>query len=508
MTVASEITRKEYAGDGSTVAFPTTFDFADNADLKVILVDNVGTGTLQVLTTHYTVTGAGSGAGGTVTMLSAPLSTDTLVILRDAAPLQSSNYVNNDAFPAEAHEGALDKLTYLAQRLKHTVNRSIRLADGEIDAVVDLELPISPAGYRSKIFGTDSAGKAKLYTLNELSAAATIIKNFSVQQFATDGVQTDFILTATAGSEDNTQCFVNGLYQRKTLYTVNIDPQTGDTIQFASAPASGTLEVVVGTAIDIGTPSDGTVTAVKLATDAVQASKLHPTHNTFEKGADVASATTITLGSDGSYFDITGSTTITAIISRRVGAIAKLHFDSDISLTHHATNLILPGGVDMAIKAGTEMEFLEYEAGKWRCTNQVPTEGLWTPSLQDSSFSDAEGQTYQYQYGSYSRIGNRLFFNGSLQLTSLGSLTGADFAFIGGLPFTVRSQTGAGSAASVAGGSSMAIPANTSVTGLIAINTTRIALQKWSDTTGTTPVTITEVSNGAILTLSGHYEIE
>jgi len=89
----------------------------------------------------------------------------------------------------------------------------------------------------------------------------------------------------------------------------------------------------------------------------------------WAKGADVASAATLTLGDDGNYFDITGTTTITAIATKGVGTVVKLHFDGALILTHNATDLVLPGGVNITTAAGDEAEFVEYATGDWRCTN-------------------------------------------------------------------------------------------------------------------------------------------
>jgi hypothetical protein len=47
----------------------------------------------------------------------------------------------------------------------------------------------------------------------------------------------------------------------------------------------------------------------------------------LSKGADVASAGALTLGTDGNYFDITGTTTITSIATLGIGTQVTLHFD-------------------------------------------------------------------------------------------------------------------------------------------------------------------------------------
>ena len=83
------------------------------------------------------------------------------------------------------------------------------------------------------------------------------------------------------------------------------------------------------------------------------------------KGADVASASALTLGTDGNSFDITGTTGITSIGSLGVGTVVILHFDSALTLTHHITDLILPGAVNLTVEAGTDFIFHEYAAGDW-----------------------------------------------------------------------------------------------------------------------------------------------
>lgn len=95
----------------------------------------------------------------------------------------------------------------------------------------------------------------------------------------------------------------------------------------------------------------------------------------LSKGADIASAAALTLSEDGNYFDVTGATTITSIVTVGIGTAIKLQFDSILTLTHHATDLILPSGANITTAAGDEAEFVEYAAGDWRCTNYQKANG-------------------------------------------------------------------------------------------------------------------------------------
>ena len=72
----------------------------------------------------------------------------------------------------------------------------------------------------------------------------------------------------------------------------------------------------------------------------------------WAKGADIVSAATLVLGTDGNMFDVTGSTGPITAITVPAGMLFMLQFDSTPTLTHHATNLNLPGGADIIAAAG------------------------------------------------------------------------------------------------------------------------------------------------------------
>lgn len=161
------------------------------------------------------------------------------------------------------------------------------------------------------------------------------------------------------------------------------------------------------------------------------------------KGADVASASALTLLTDGNYFDITGTTAITSIGTLGVGTVVKLHFDAALTLTHHATDLILPGAANITTAAGDEAEFVEYATGDWRCTNYSDASSRPFPYGTITNDSAAAGEIGEYvesvvgvtsapttaQYGDLTSI-SLTAGDWDISLITLGILNGATCTFM------------------------------------------------------------------------------
>lgn len=131
MTVSSQTSSVSYAGDGVTAIFAVPFYFLENTHISVIIRDSAGVESVLVLNTDYTVSGAGNQAGGSVTIPSEPQLGETVTIVRSVPATQETDYVENDPFPAESHERALDKLTMLFQQGEFADSRSIRVPDSD-----------------------------------------------------------------------------------------------------------------------------------------------------------------------------------------------------------------------------------------------------------------------------------------------------------------------------------------------------------------------------------------
>ncbi|MFC2254538.1 hypothetical protein ACETRX_33345 [Labrys portucalensis] len=121
MTIPSYDNRRSYAGDGSTTTFAFPPPFTANTDLVVQIRAADGTTATKALGVDYVVAGAGSPAGGSVTMAATPATGTTLIIYRDVPLTQSVDLQDGGPLPANTINRALDRITMWGQRLKEQV---------------------------------------------------------------------------------------------------------------------------------------------------------------------------------------------------------------------------------------------------------------------------------------------------------------------------------------------------------------------------------------------------
>ena len=130
MTIQSGNSAISYTGNAVTTTFAYNFRILANTDVQVFV-----NSTLKTLTTDYSVTGVGADAGGNIVFVTAPANLTTIYISRSGIALtQLTDYVENDPFPAETHETALDKLTMLLQQLKIIIDKSVHFPAGETNS--------------------------------------------------------------------------------------------------------------------------------------------------------------------------------------------------------------------------------------------------------------------------------------------------------------------------------------------------------------------------------------
>ena len=129
-----------------------------------------------------------------------------------------------------------------------------------------------------------------------------------------------------------------------------------------TATALGT-NVVGSSLTSVGTLTGLTLTGALSGTDVALSGRLKT-----DKGADVASATAMTLGADGNAFDITGTTTIVTIPSTNwaAGNLIHLQFDGVLTVTHSsATDSILLGDQANMTTAAGDVLSLFFNGTNW-----------------------------------------------------------------------------------------------------------------------------------------------
>jgi hypothetical protein len=128
------------------------------------------------------------------------------------------------------------------------------------------------------------------------------------------------------------------------------------------------------------------VSEVLTGTDATKAVTPDALAGLWQRGTDIASASTLSLpATGGGVFTVTGTTTVTGISTGSGGRRVSLRFAGALQLTHNGTSFILPGGVNITTVAGDVADFINDAAqdatgSNWRCVNYSPAQGVAIPS--------------------------------------------------------------------------------------------------------------------------------
>ena len=122
MTVSSNKNSNRYVATNLQTVFVYDFRILSDAHLDVYQE-----GVLITLTTNYTVSNVGADGGGNVTLVVGATTGDTITILRNIPFTQLTDYVENDAFPAQTHEDALDLSVMALQEMDERIDRAVVL---------------------------------------------------------------------------------------------------------------------------------------------------------------------------------------------------------------------------------------------------------------------------------------------------------------------------------------------------------------------------------------------
>jgi len=141
--------RVQYQADGNQTAFPFAFPVFAADDVHVYLNDTL-------VSTGFTVTGAGTDDGGTVTFATAPAGGTRVTLLRRMDIERVSDFQAGGPLRAAALNDELDALTAIDQQLNEALTRCVRVGPGS-PMTISLDLPGPSAG---AVLGWNDSGDA------------------------------------------------------------------------------------------------------------------------------------------------------------------------------------------------------------------------------------------------------------------------------------------------------------------------------------------------------------
>ena len=234
MTVSTTLTKSSHSANGTQHQFAYNFKIFVDGDLRVIIRSATGTETVKVLNTDYIVTNAGSNSGNVLFKFNTGNSSDahfsssdkrpqngeTVVLARNLDLTQSTDYVANDPFPAEDHEKALDRLTFIVQELQEELNRSIKVS--ETNTITSSEFTVGATDRASKVLGFDSSGElsvtTELGTFRGNFAASTA---YNIRDLIKDTSTGNIFIVNTAHTSSGSQPLTTNANSAK--YTLLVD---------------------------------------------------------------------------------------------------------------------------------------------------------------------------------------------------------------------------------------------------------------------------------------------
>ena len=394
MTVSTTTTKNSAAGNGSTTAFTYSFVITAASELKVyIRTDSTGAETLKTDGTHYNVAGVGAASGGTVTFTSGniPASGETVVLLRDTPLTQATDYVENDPFPAAAHEDALDKLTHQVQELQEEVDRSLKASK----TVTDLTTPEfkDPAATRAgKFLAFDGDGDELTVTDGPL-ADAVVSSPADAHVLLYDGTDTRWENKAVSGDIAITSAGVTSI---ASGVIVNADVNASAAIADSKLATISTADKVSGAAIQVDGATDGTSITIADTdkfliddggtTKYVNASQVNSYTSASVAADDIGTGDAAASFQTSSGAVVVDSQASTTTIDGHTGVTVQSSNSGDILLDSAADVVLDAAGNDITLKAaGTTFGSLTNSSSDLVIESKVADKDILFKGTDDSS---------------------------------------------------------------------------------------------------------------------------
>ena len=127
MAVNDNATQNRYTATAGQTVFSYTFEVADQAHIRVLQGNGSDTDTLLTLTTHYSVTGVGNDAGGTIVLVTGATEGDKITIEADPPVSRATRWATNSDFDVAELETELDAVQLRLQKFETDLRRCLAI---------------------------------------------------------------------------------------------------------------------------------------------------------------------------------------------------------------------------------------------------------------------------------------------------------------------------------------------------------------------------------------------
>ena len=256
--------RVQYTGNGSTTSFPYSFAIFDESDMVVYVGDNI-------ITTGYTVTGAGQTEGGNVVFATAPADGTKITLLRDVPIERITDFQEGGTFRPKNINDEFDRQTAFMQQVQEKVDRTLILPP-----TTDID-PSQILGAVERIYTSIDNVDAVADDLTNVDAVAADLTN--IDTVASDLTNIDAVagdlanVDAVAGNQTNIDAVagnatnINAVAGNQT----NIDAVAGNATNINTVAANGTdIDTVATNVADVNTCATN-IAAIQDAPNQAQA---------------------------------------------------------------------------------------------------------------------------------------------------------------------------------------------------------------------------------------------
>ena len=170
--------RNQYTASGGQTQFAYSFEIFEVTDIKVFKGATLLTyASSPSDATEYSVQGAGTSGGGTITLGGGATVSDVYTLVRDVPVKRTTDFPTSGPFVIDSLNTDLDKMVAMMGEREDEIARSIRLTDD--DSTATLTLPVS-ATRANKVLTFDGSGNvATTITATDVTTVAGISANIT-----------------------------------------------------------------------------------------------------------------------------------------------------------------------------------------------------------------------------------------------------------------------------------------------------------------------------------------